>query len=70
MVIQHMCMKSCQLYSYINWQCDQHKDVHNIILFHVVRTFSVHDALTVYDVLNVHSPHLVVIHVTVDMTHV
>ena len=57
MVIRHMCMKSRHLYSYINWQREQQKDVNDIILFDAVRTFTVHDALTVYDVLDVRSPH-------------
>ena len=49
----------CYLHFHIDWQYDgkQFQDVNDIILFQDVRTVSVHDALTVYDALNVLSSH-------------
>ena len=54
-----MCIKLRHFHSDIDWQYDgkQFQDVNDIILFQDVRTVLVHDALTVYDVLNVLSSH-------------
>ena len=54
-----MFIKLLRFHSHINWHYDgkQFQDVNDTIFFQDVRTVSVHDALTVYDVLNVLSSH-------------